>query len=130
MMRVHCTVNKKRVLETSNDNDSRKKQANESENIVDLTKDNTVNDDEAYARLLYQEEIEAAALRSAPRAENVVSLAQPSFATSSRVKEERDPTLVNAGQGEPWLFVSGPGSSVDVLGKWLVFLRKTTNEVW
>jgi hypothetical protein len=132
MMRIHCTVNKKRVLETSNDNnenDSRKKRANLNDNIVDLTEENTVNDDEAYARRLNQEEVEAAALRNATRVENVSSLAQPSFARPLRAMEEHDPTLVNT--GEPWIYEYGPDSSGSVLGKWLVYpSADNTAELW
>jgi hypothetical protein len=145
MMRVHCTeqeqehsVNdKKRVLETTstdnNDNDFRKKQrAKENDKIVDLTEDDTMNDDEAYARRLNQEEIDAAALRNAPGAGNVSSLAaaQPSFARPPlRARDERDPTLVNT--GEPWIFANGPESSGSVLGKWLVYPSlDNTSELW
>jgi hypothetical protein len=131
LMLVQCTVNKKRVLETSsNDNDSRKKRANDNDNIVDLTEDNTVNDDEAYARRLHQEEIEAASLRNAPRAENAASLAPQSSARPLvRARDERDPTLVNT--GEPWINAFGPVSSGKVLGKWLVYPSvANTSEVW
>jgi hypothetical protein len=136
MMRLQCTVNKKRVLETSkneNENDSRKKRANENKNIVDLTEENTVNDDAAYALRLHQEdqaEIEAAALRNVLRAENVSSLAQPSFARPLvRARDEGDPTLVDTGR--PWIFVFAPESNVSILGKWLVFpsVEKST-EIW
>jgi hypothetical protein len=95
-----------------------------------LTEDDSVNDNEAYARRLHQEEIEAAALRNAPRAENVASLAQPSFSRPLvRARDDRDPTLVDT--GEPWIFVFAPESSGSVLGKWLVFasVDKTT-EIW
>jgi hypothetical protein len=132
-MCVRCTVNKKRVLDSSsnnNENDSRKKRANDNDNIVDLTEDNTVNDDEAYARRLHQEEIKAAALRNAPRAENAASLAQPSSARPLvRARDERDPTFVKT--GEPWIYAFGPGSSEAILGKWLVYPSvANTSEVW
>jgi hypothetical protein len=147
MTRVHCTEqehtdnDKKRVLETTstendNDNDSRKKQraAKENDNIVDLTEDDTVDDDEAYARRLNQEEIEAAARRNAPGAGNASSLsaAQPSFRRPPlQNRDERDPTTVNT--GEPWIYESGPASesSGSVLGKWLVYPSlDNTAELW